>query len=317
MLFENQYPHNCSMVIAVLGVPNVGKSSLINAYMGMDLSIVTHRPQTTRNKFKCVALIDHTELIFVDTPGVHLCRQEINIRMNGQARESLPGADVNLLVLDLTRDLEEQVQTMVKYLSAPWKKTWVVFNKMDRAQDLEVRAEIPVFYRKLQEIIPAVEKFFVVSAEREENLHELTAALLDEAPNRRHQFPAGELSNKNEKFFVMEYIRKAAFEILKEEIPYQLAVQVDSFERAEKGMSITATLVVGRASQRAIVIGAGGCNIKTIGTNAREQIERMMRERVYLGLHVKVTSKWFKNNKFLESQGLPRVAESKRVWRQR
>ena len=269
MLFKNQYPHNRSMVIAVIGVPNVGKSTLINAYMGMDLSIVTHRPQTTRNKFKCVALIDHTELIFVDTPGVHTGRYELNVRMNGQARESLPGADVNLLVLDLAEDLAQQVRAMTQYLTAPWGKTWVVFNKLDQVQDPQARAEIDPFYRQLQQQIPAVEKYFVVDAVGEQNLHMLTAALLDEAPNRMHQFPGGEVSNKSERFFATEYIRKQAFEILREEIPYELAVQIDEYKREERGIAIAATLVVNRPGQRAIVIGAKGSNIKKIGTAAR------------------------------------------------
>lgn len=319
MLFEHQYPHNRSLVIAVVGSSNVGKSTLINSYMGMDLSIVTNRPHTTRHQLKCVAMIDHTELIFIDTPGVHLSHQELSKRMNGQARTAFQRADLNLLLLDLTSDLLAQYQTLSQYFTGPWQKTWLVFNKMDQVQDPLLRAKIPLLYERFQQWIPEVEKYFMISAEQEENIHKLTAALLDEAPNRPHQFPGGEVSNRSERFFAMEYIREAAFEILREEVPYELAVQIDEYKQVREGEAalrmISATIIVNRPSQRAIVIGAKGANIKEVGTNARKKIEKMTEERVFLNLHVKVTSKWFTNNKILESLGLPRVKESKRLWK--
>ena len=321
MLFEHQYPYNCSMVIAVLGGPNAGKSTLINCYMGMDLSIVTNRPHTTRNQLKCVTLIDHTEFIFIDTPGVHLSHKELNKRMNGQAREAVQKADMNLLLLDLTSDLLPQYLAIKEHFTGSWKKTWLLFNKSDQAQDPQIRAQILPLFKQFQKWIPQIEKYFVISATNDENIHELTSALLNEAPNRPHQFRKGEVSNKSERFFATEYIRKEAFEILHEEVPYELAVQIDEYKRASKEEGpislISATIIVNRPSQRAIVIGSKGNNIKIIGTNARKKIEEMTRERVHLNLHVKVTSKWFTNNRILESLGLPRVEESKRLWKQR
>ena len=276
MLFEHQYPHNRSLTVSVIGPPNVGKSTLINCYMGRDFSIVTDRPQTTRNRFQCVALIDHTELIFVDTPGVHLSNQEINIRMNGQARDSLPGADLNLLILDLSRDVLQQGEVMLKYLPQSWKKTWVIFNKADLVQNPQLRAHIPDFYEELRKKLPLLEQYFVISAREEGNIHQLTGALLDEAPNRPHKFKDGDMSNKGERFFVTEYIRKEAFAILREEVPYELAVQVDEFSEEEDEARISATLLVNRPSQRAIVIGSKGATIKRLGTQAREKIEVFM-----------------------------------------
>lgn len=315
MLFEHQHPHNKSLTVSVIGPPNVGKSTLINCYMGMDFSIVTSRPQTTRNRFQCVALIDHTELIFVDTPGVHLSNQEINIRMNGQARDSLSGADLNILILDLSLDVRRQWEVMLKYLPESWAKTWVVFNKADRVQDPKEREKIPHFYEELKSKIPLLEQYFVLSAKDEGNVYQLTGALLDEAPSRPHRFKDGNLSNKSERFFITEYIRKEAFEILQQEVPYELAVQVDEFKTEGDDVRVAATLLVNRPSQRAIVVGSKGANIKTIGTEARRRIEDLLEMRVHLKLHVKVVPGWFNKNNILESLGLPRTIESKRVWR--
>ena len=310
------------MTISLIGIPNVGKSTLVNTYMGMDLSIVTHRPQTTRNNVKYVALIDRTELIFIDTPGIHQVNQELNIRMNGQARESLQGVDVNLIILDLSENLAQQCQTITNFFPLPWPKTWVVFNKIDLAQNLELSKNILASYQQLCQWSPAVEKYFIISAEEEENIHKLTGALLDQAPNRLHQFSEGEMSNKNERFFAAEYIRQAAFEFLRAEVPYELAVEIIEYKNIclgekESICHISAILMVNRPSQRAIVIGPQGANVKRIGTKARQKIEQMTGGRVFLNLHVKVVGKWFKNHKILASLGLPRVAESKRVWRQR
>lgn len=336
MLITDQYIHNRSIVVSVLGVPNVGKSSLVNAFLGFDLSIVTNKPQTTRNKINCIAKIDHTEIVFIDTPGVHNSGKEINIRMNGQAQDSFDGSDINLVLLDLTHDITEQVMQIKRTLKLnddnQLKKVWLVFTKMDLIKDKKSLDLLPNLVEILRAHMPNIEKHFVLSTKTDENMNELTGALLDEAPNSPHLYPGGEISNKNERFFVKEYIREAAFGVLKEEIPYETAVIIDDYtdffpghesgeerhkERKGRFTEISASILVNRPSQRAIVIGAKGANIKEIGINAREKIEKMISGHVHLNLHVKVTPKWFNNNKILEELDLPRVHGSKRVWRQR
>ncbi len=334
MLITDQYLYNKSIVVSVLGVPNVGKSSLVNSFLGFDLSIVTNKPQTTRNKINCIAKIDETEIVFIDTPGIHSSRQEINIRMNGQAVDGSEGSDLNLLLLDLTRDMTEQVLVVKKNikLDEEFKKTWVVFTKLDLVENKKSLELLPNLVEVLKQHIPSIDRHFVLSTKTEENLHELTGALLDLAPNSPHLYPGGELSNKNERFFVKEYIREAAFELLKEEIPYETAVILEDFtdyypghdseeerhkERKGRFCEISATILVNRPSQRGIVVGAGGQVIKEIGIRARTKIEKMISGKVHLNLHVKVTPKWFNNNKILEELDLPRVQGSKRVWRQR
>ncbi|MCR9206075.1 MAG: 50S ribosome-binding GTPase, partial [Halobacteriovoraceae bacterium] len=137
MLLTNQHPHNKSIMVSVLGAPNVGKSSMINYLLGLDLSVVTRKPQTTRNKFHCVFTVDQTEVVLVDTPGVHRSSTELNKRLNEQAKEGMEGADLNLLLIDLTRDILPQVKDFISLVEKELSLTWIVFTKSDRIENAE------------------------------------------------------------------------------------------------------------------------------------------------------------------------------------
>ncbi|MBT3983165.1 MAG: GTPase Era [Bacteriovoracaceae bacterium] len=324
MLLTDQHPHNKSIVAGILGVPNVGKSTLINYLLGFDLSAVTHKAQTTRNQFHCVLTIDHTEIILVDTPGVHKTTQEMNKRLNQQARDGVESVDVNLLLMDLTKDLGKQFQEFFLNFNSEIGKTWVIFTKKDLLS-LEKLAtlDLPGAFTKFQEVIPSLEKFYVISAKDGSDVHLLTGDLCDIAQEGPHHYMKDAISNKSERFFATEYIREQAFHCLDQELPYELAVTIDEFkefnvnkEEARKAF-ISASIIVNRPSQRAIVIGRQGSVIKKIGTSARKKIEAMVGGPVRLNLHVKVAPKWFNNNKLLEEIGLPRATDSRRVWRQR
>ena len=321
MLIEHQHPLNKSIMLSVLGAPNVGKSSLINYLVGSDLSIVTNKEQTTRNRFHCVFTVDRTEVILVDTPGLHKSSQELNKRMNQQAREGSGGADINLLLLDLTKDLKKQLDNFVYHIGENLKRTWVVFTKSDLIKGVD-EMNFGDFIEASKEIIPTIEKHFVLSSESGDGVHLLIGDICDNAPSSPHLYTKGQMSNKNMRFFVCEYIRKQAFVLLKEEIPYEVAVIIDSYEDCKKtdpdskiAAKIAASILVNRPSQRAIVVGKGGEMIKEIGTRARQSIETLLGEQVSLNLHVKVSGKWFKNNFILEEIGLPRAENSARVWR--
>lgn len=326
MLLMDQHPHNKSIMVAVLGVPNVGKSSLINHFLGFDLSIVSPKPQTTRNKFHCNFTVDHTEIVLVDTPGLHKAGQEMNVRMNEAAREGTHGADLNLLLLDLTQDLISQFKTVRHELRGSLGRTWIVFTKSDLVKDWP-QMPLAKLLQYFQNDEAFLERYFVVNSVNGENIHELTGALCDAAQPGPHLYPQGDASNKNERFFVTEYIREQAFHILQEELPYEVAVSIDEYkdfkEREENHSSgklscyISASILVNRPSQRAIVVGSQGRVIKEIGVRARKKIEAMVGGQVHLNLHVKVSPKWFKNNRILEELGLPRAPDSKRVWRAR
>jgi GTP-binding protein Era len=322
MLIEDQNPHNKSLMVSVLGKPNAGKSTLINELLGFDLSIVTNKPQTTRNHFKCIFTVDNTEIILVDTPGVHRSNQEINKRMNGQAEFASDGVDLNLLLLDLTEPhLIAECKEFMHTFNGKLTKTWIVFTKNDIAKVTD--SALDELFELIKEIVPTAERFFKISSKSGENIHLLTAALCDNAIPGPHLFPRGDVSNKNQRFFATEYIREQAFKVLNDELPYELAVVIDEyrdpFEQGEikKDTLISASILVNRPSQRAIVVGSKGSVIKKIGTNARKKIEAMVGGTVHLNLHVKVSPKWFKNNFVLDEIGLPRTQTSNRVWRKK
>jgi len=322
MLLEDQHPHNKSIMIAVLGKPNVGKSSFINHLLGFDLSIVSPKPQTTRNNFHCAFTIDRTEVVLVDTPGVHSNAQELNKRMNGQAQMGAEGVDLNFVLLDLTSDIVNEFKEFLKNFENPLTKTWVIFTKADLVnKEAIVLTETT---KVLKDLCPSIEKSFIISSKDGHNIHELTGAIQDAALNGPHLYPNGDVSNKSQRFFATEYIREQAFRLLKEELPYEVAVVIDEYkdvkkkdETASPEAHISASILVNRPSQRAIVVGRGGSIIKEIGVNARKKIEAMTGGKVHLNLHVKVSPKWFNNNFVLDEIGLPRTQNSARVWRKK
>jgi GTP-binding protein Era len=310
-------------MVAVLGAPNVGKSSLVNVLLGTDLSVVTNKPQTTRNKFHCVFTVDRTEVVLVDTPGLHKSNQEFNKRLNEQAREGTEGADLNLLLIDISRDILAQFAEFKENIDLDLGPTWVVFTKSDKVESAE-NLPLKEVVERAKEILPSLEKHFLISNKEGTNIHELTGAICDRAEPGPHLYPNGDISNKNQRFFVTEYIREQAFELLKDEVPYEVAVVIDEY-REVKGKTdpeafeshISASILVNRPSQRAIVIGSSGSMIKEIGIRSRKKIEVMTGGPVHLNLHVKVSPKWFKNNFVLEEIGLPRAKDSARVWRKK
>ena len=323
MLLEDQHPHNKAIMVAVLGAPNVGKSSLINVLLGTDLSVVTSKPQTTRNKFHCVLNVDRTEVVMVDTPGLHKSNQEFNKRLNEQAREGVEGADLNLLLIDISREIILQFSEFKENIGQELGPTWVVFTKSDKVENAE-NLPLKEVVEQAKAILPSLEKFFLISNTDGTNIHELTGAICDRAQPGPHLYPNGDVSNKNQRFFVTEYIREQAFELLKDEVPYEVAVVIDEYKEVKSKTDpeiheshISASILVNRPSQRAIVIGSSGSMIKEIGIRSRKKIEVMTGGPVHLNLHVKVSPKWFKNNFVLEEIGLPRAKDSARVWRKK
>lgn len=324
MLIEDQHPDSKSIMLAVLGAPNVGKSSLINYMMGTDLSIVTNRPQTTRNRFHCILTIDHTEIILVDTPGLHRSNLEFNKRMNDQARGGSAGADLNLLLIDISYNVIPQFAEFARQMEGEeLAETWVVFSKLDLIKD-PTKLPIEEIMAAAKEIVPSITTHYILSAKTGDNVHQLTGDICDKAPESPHHYLDGDISNRNERFFATEYIREQAFQLLKEELPYEVAVVIEEYRdfkdketKENVDTHISAAILVNRPSQKGIVVGKGGSMIKDIGTRARKKITAMTGGKVHLNLHVKVSPKWFKNNWVLEEIGLPRSADSNRVWRAR
>ncbi len=327
MLLTDQHPLNKSIMASVVGVPNVGKSSLVNYLMGMDLSVVTNKPQTTRNKFHCVFTVDRTEIILVDTPGMHKSNKEFNKRLNQQANEGVDGVDLNLFLVDINREIFSQINEFNDNLDREMTKTWLIFTKSDRIANVE-SLPLQEIFSKAQELMPCLEKYFVVSSTVGDNIHLLTGAICDCAAGGPHLYNEGRVSNKHERFFVTEYIREQVFNNIKEEVPYEVAVVIDEFEDLREkrvkeknpttiSSKISASILVNKPSQRGILVGTKGSMIKKIGIGARERIEGLIGGQVHLNLHVKVSENWQKNNFVLEDIGLPRAHNSNRVWRKK
>ena len=290
--------------------------------MGFDLSIVSPKPQTTRNNFHCAFTIDRTEVVLVDTPGVHSNAQELNKRMNGQAQMGAEGVDLNFVLLDLTTNVVGEFKDFLKNFDHALSKTWIIFTKADLVNKEAIT--LTETMKALSELCPSIERHFIISTKDGHNIHQLTGAIQDASINGPHMYPNGDVSNKNQRFFVTEYIREQAFRLLKEELPYEVAVVIDEYkdvrkkdEEAIPEAHISASILVNRPSQRAIVVGRGGSIIKEIGVNARKKIEAMTGGKVHLNLHVKVSPKWFNNNFVLDEIGLPRTQNSARVWRKK
>jgi GTP-binding protein Era len=329
MLLKDEHPLNKSISVALVGPPNVGKSTLINTLLGMDLSIVSQRPQTTRNQFQCVTQVDRTEIILLDTPGLHKSMQEMNLRMNHETYIAQDGADLNWIVLDGSRGKDnilyhlKGLQDIYKDLSS---ESWLIVTKIDQVRPLneldKISKDFPQLLIDAQKICPVVKKVFFVSAKEEVGTNELLSAVSQIAPSASHLYPDGSISNKNVRFFVTEYIREQVFTLLQEELPYEIAVTIEEFTDlnpeetpAKLVARISAVIHVNRMGQRAIVIGQGGLMIREIGTRARQKVETLMGGKVMLKLHVKVSPKWFKNHMMLEELGLSRAPTSIRAWR--
>lgn len=321
MLLEDQHPHNKSISATLIGAPNAGKSTLVNTLLGFDLSIVSDRPQTTRNFFHCAFTIDHTEIVLIDTPGVHKLNQEINIRMNNQVNMALETGDVILALIDPTEGVEQEAQRLGEVLNEKdGLSVWVLFTKEDCLKDFDQSKAQDLVNQKIK----GVEKTFLLSAKEDTHINELITALCEQATFGPHLYPDGSVSNKNERFFASEYIREQAIKLLKDELPYEVAVVIDEYkdyfdkkDPSKNSAHISASILVNRPSQRAIVVGKKGSVIKEIGIRSREKIQAMTGVKVHLNLHVKVSPRWFSNNFVLTELGLPRSQTQTRSWRKR
>ena len=267
--------------VALVGRPNVGTSTLLNRIMGRKLAIVTPKPQTTRHRILGVETRPHAQFLFVDTPGLHQPHNLMGERMVKTARQSLADADVALWVIDAIAGIVAEDRTLAGELAGVKQPVVVALNKLDRVP----RARLLELSHQLGELLQTVEQH------------------LPESPAL---FPADVQTDLPERFFAAEIVREQLLLATHEEVPYQSAVRIESFEEREGKdlVVIAATILVARTSQRAIVLGEKGARIKHIGQQARHELERFLGVRVYLELHVKVDDKWFTKVHTLGELGL-------------
>ncbi len=285
--------------IAIIGRPNVGKSTLMNAILGEKVSIVSDKPQTTRNKILGVRDMEGAQLIFLDTPGIHTGKYLMDKLMVKEAMGSIGGTDLVLAVVDASKPLTEEDEMVLESLKDFTPPVFLIINKVDMVKKDRLLPQIAKYSSsyKVKEIVP-------ISAVKGEGLQELIQLMKDALPEGPRYFPEDTLTDRPEKFIVAEIIREKAINVTSEEIPYSIAVMVEQFKEKEKLVSISATIFVERDSQKGIIIGKGGQMLKRIGTEARKDMEGVLGCKVFLELWVKVHKDWRKDPRFLKELGI-------------
>ncbi len=287
--------------VALIGAPNVGKSTLLNRVLGRKLAIVTPKPQTTRNRILGIESRPDAQFLFVDTPGLHQARNLLGQRMNKVAQQSSADADVVVWIVDAEAGIGDGDRKIGGELASSNRPVVIALNKIDRKK----RPELLPLLRELGEISPKRE-IVPISAKSGENVEELLSVVREALPESPPLYPADAQTDLPERFFASEMIREQLMLGTHEEVPYQCAVRVDDFEEREGKdlVVITASILVGRKSQKAIVIGQRGKRLKEIGRRARGELERFFGVRIYLDLHVKADPRWFAKEGALSELGL-------------
>ncbi len=286
--------------VAIIGRPNVGKSTLINRVLGQKLCITSRRPQTTRHRILGIKTTDDSQLIYVDTPGLHIDdKRAMNKYMNRAAASSIDHVDVILFVVDGMNWTEEDEQVLERLKANAVAPVILVINKMDKLADKEV-------------MLPHIEKLAAqfnyshvlpISARKGVNLDQLEAEIKKLMPEGDLIFPEDQLTDRSSRFLAAELVREKLFRHLGQELPYSITVEIEQFDDEKNLFRIGAVVYVERSGQKAIVIGKGGELLKSVGKDARLEMESLFGKKVFLRLWVKVREGWGDNERMLKNLG--------------
>ncbi|MFW6308556.1 MAG: GTPase Era [bacterium] len=282
----------------IIGRPNVGKSTLINKLIGQKINITSRKPQTTRNQIKTIYNSEEGQIIFVDTPGIHKPKDELDEYMLNQAYQSLEGIDVIILLLEANSSFGQGDNFIIKQINGMEKDLLVVMNKIDLIDKNLLRQRKNKYEEKIgQEVIP-------VSAKTGKNLDFLVEMIFSKLPEGPQYYPEDMITDKIERFVIGEIIREKTFELLRDEVPYGVAVVTEEVKERENDMFyVRANIYVEKKSHKGIVIGKNGKMLRKIGRRAREDVEKLLQADVYLDLWVKVHQDWRDNNYLLRQLG--------------
>jgi GTP-binding protein Era len=292
-------PGHKSGFVAIVGRPNVGKSTLLNEILGQKVAIVTPKPQTTRSRILGIKTLDEAQLIFVDTPGLHRARTLLNRRMVEVAERALQEADEVLWLLDATEGVRGEDRSIAGRLIEAGRPLCIVLNKIDRVG----RDHLLPILAEIDRLLPGRD-VVPVSARTGANLPELLGQIVRMLPEGPRYYEADTLTDQTERMLVQEVVREQVLLQTRDEVPYAVAVTIDRFEDKGKLAVVSATIHVERASQKGIVIGARGARIKAIGSAARLELERLLGRRLHLELFVRVQEQWTTREALLKEFGL-------------
>lgn len=287
--------------VAIVGRPNVGKSTLMNSMVGEKIAIISDKPQTTRNRIQCVLTRPNYQIIFIDTPGIHKPKNRLGEYMVQVARGALEEVDVVLFMVDIYEGIGSGDRFIAEELGKVKTPVILVANKVDRVESVEdARRAAEDFCEEAN-----FNEVLLVSALNGTNLDKLESVIVSYLPEGPKYYPDDMVTDQPERFIVAELIREKALELLEEEVPHGIGVEVTSFkEREDKNIiDIYATIYCEKKSHKGIIIGKGGSMLREIGTRARHDIERLLGTHVYLELWVKVKENWRNNIVDLKNLG--------------
>ncbi|MHA3841799.1 GTPase Era [Sphingomonas aestuarii] len=287
-------------LVAVVGAPNAGKSTLVNALVGQKVAIVSPKAQTTRTRLMGIAIEGDTQLLLVDTPGIFEPNRRLDRAMVAAAWEGARGSDAIALVVDAKGGLPEKVRTIAEHIAERKEPRFLILNKVDIAD----KPRLLRHAEQLNAHVPFDEIFFV-SATTGDGIPELKAALAARMPEGPWHFPEDQVSDATDRMLAAEVTREQLYHQLHAELPYSAAVTTEQYKEREDGsVEIHQQILVERDTQRAIVLGKGGQRLKEIGSKARADLAAIMGVRVHLYLHVKVSPKWQEDKSLYRDIGL-------------
>lgn len=286
--------------VAVIGAPNAGKSTLVNQLVGQKVAITSSKAQTTRARMLGIALHDNVQMILVDTPGIFAPRRKLDRAMVSAAWEGAQAADAVLLMVDPIKQRRHELEPLLEALEKRPERKFLVINKVDRAK----KEDLLLLAQELSGKV-AFEEIYFVSALTGDGVPELKQALADLMPEGPWHYPEDQVSDASERLLATEVTREQLYQQLHEELPYDSAVRPESYtQRPDGSVEIRQQIVIGRESQKPIVLGKGGSKIRSIGEAARKELSEILGVKVHLFLHVKVSQNWDEDKEIYEEMGL-------------
>ncbi len=284
--------------VSIIGRPNVGKSTLLNNILGRRIAITSDKPQTTRNMIQGIYSGNDTQIVFVDTPGIHKPSNKLGKILNKQAYYTINDVDIIILVVDITMKIGTGDQFVIDVLKNVDKPVFLVINKIDKLPKEEILKKIDAYQKMydFSEIIP-------VSARKRDNLDRLIEVLEKYLPDNIKYFDSDTVTSNSPDFIISEFVREKVLDLTEEEVPHSVTCTVAELTFEDNLITSKVDIIVDRESLKKIIIGKNGNMIKEIGTRARKDIEEYFGKKVYLDLFVKVVKKWRDKDKFLNSMG--------------